>query len=104
QAWVQPAKVPENYFAEPVAAHYDDASSEMFAPALIDRTVDLLLELAEGGDALELGIGTGRIAVPLSARGVRVSGIDLSDAMVARLREKPGGDGISVTIGEFAET
>jgi SAM-dependent methyltransferase len=96
--------VPKDYFDEPVAAHYDDPSSEMFAPALIDRTIDLLAELADGGAVLELGIGTGRVALPLSARGVRVSGIDLSSAMVARLREKPGADGISVTIGDFAET
>src|SRR5947209_17669941 len=65
--------------------------------------VELLEQLAGGGPALELAIGTGRIALPLAARGVRVDGIDLSSAMVARLRAKPGGDQISVTMGDFAE-
>src|SRR5688500_7961472 len=64
--------------------------------------VELLAELAGGGRALELGIGTGRVALPLAARGVPVHGIDLSEAMVARLRGKPGGEGIGVTIGDFA--
>jgi SAM-dependent methyltransferase len=66
--------------------------------------VEFLAELAGDGAALELGIGTGRVAVPLSERGVRVSGIDLSEAMVARLREKPGAASIEVAIGDFATT
>jgi SAM-dependent methyltransferase len=66
--------------------------------------VELLAELAEGGAALELGVGTGRIALPLSARGVPVHGIDLSDAMLAQLRRKPGADRISLTQGDFAAT
>src|SRR5262249_9657665 len=57
-----------------------------------------------GGAVVELGIGTGRIALPLAARGIRVHGIDLSEAMVARLRAKPGGEAIGVTIGDFATT
>jgi SAM-dependent methyltransferase len=96
--------VSENYFGEPVAARYDEASDEMFAPAVVDPTVDFLAGLAGGGDALELGIGTGRIALPLARRGVRVKGIDLSEAMVARLRAKPGGEEIEVVIGDFATT
>jgi SAM-dependent methyltransferase len=64
--------------------------------------VDLLADLAGGGRALELGIGTGRVALPLAQRGVPVAGIDLSTAMVERLRAKPGGDAIEVTIGDFA--
>jgi SAM-dependent methyltransferase len=68
----------------------------------VDPTVDFLVELAGDGAALELGIGTGRIALPLAARGVRVHGIDLSEAMVARLRAKPGAERIDVTIGDFA--
>jgi SAM-dependent methyltransferase len=59
--------------------------------------------LASGGPALELAIGTGRIALPLAAEGVRVDGIDISPAMVAKLRSKPGADQISVTMGDFAE-
>ena len=65
--------------------------------------VALLAELAGPGPALELGIGTGRIALPLAARGVRVDGIDLSPAMVDQLRARPGGDQLAVTIGDFAE-
>lgn len=65
--------------------------------------VAFLAPLAEGGRVLELAIGTGRIALPLVARGVRVDGIDISPAMVARLREKPGGDQIEVTMGDFAD-
>jgi hypothetical protein len=95
--------MPHDYFGEPVAARYDDPSSAMFDAALLDRTTELLADLAGDGAALELGIGTGRVAVPLSARGVRVSGIDLSTAMVARPREKPGADGIAVTVGDFGE-
>ena len=76
----------------------------MFDAAVVDPAVDLLAELAGGGRALELGIGTGRIALPLAQRGVPVHGIDLSEAMVARLRAKPGGEDIGVTIGDFATT
>ena len=96
--------MPENYFGEDVAARYDDPSDRMFAPSAIAPVVDLLAGLAGDGAALELGIGTGRIAVPLAQRGVRVHGIDLSEAMVARLRAKPGGESIGVTIGDFATT
>ncbi|MBN0044995.1 class I SAM-dependent methyltransferase [Streptomyces actuosus] len=95
----------DGYFGESVAAAYDEASAEMFAPRAVDPAVDLLAEPAgPGGRALEFGIGTGRIALPLAARGVEVHGIDLSRAMVERLRAKPGGDGIGVTIGDFATT
>jgi len=85
-------------FGEEVAEIYDDVQrgDEL-------ATVAFLEELARGGPALELAIGTGRIALPLAARGVRVDGIDLSTAMVAKLREKPGGDQISVAIGDFAD-
>jgi SAM-dependent methyltransferase len=87
-----------------VAARYDETSAWMFDPAVVEPAVDLLASLAGDGAALELGIGTGRIALPLAARGVRVRGIDLSGAMVARLRAKPGGDAIDVAIGDFATT
>jgi SAM-dependent methyltransferase len=93
-----------NYFDEPVAAGYDEGSADRFDPAVLGPTVDLLAELAGDGAALELGIGTGRVALPLSRRGVPVHGIDLSPAMVARLRDKPGGEAIGVTIGDFATT
>src|SRR3954451_9339349 len=94
----------EDHFGEPVAETYDETSDAMFAPAVVDPAVDFLLAVADGGPALELGIGTGRIALPLAARGISVSGIDLSSAMVARLAAKPGGDAIPVTIGDFSAT
>ena len=92
----------DGYFGESVAATYDDPSDTMFDPAVIGPTIDFLSELAGDGRALELGIGTGRIALPLAARGLEVHGIDLSRAMTDRLRAKPGGEGIGLTIGDFA--
>lgn len=92
----------DGYFGEPVATTYDDDSDEMFTPEVVGRTVGFLAELAGDGRALELGIGTGRIALPLAARGIPVHGIELSRAMAARLRAKPGGEGIRVTIGDFS--
>jgi SAM-dependent methyltransferase len=96
--------LPENYFTEEVAEGYDDSESSMFQAEAIEPAVDFLAELAGDEPALELGIGTGRIAVPLAERGVEIHGIDLSEAMVARMRAKPGGDAIGVTIGDFATT
>ena len=94
----------DGYFDERVAARYDDSEGETFDPGVIDQTVVFLNELAGEGRALEFGIGTGRIALPLAQRGVPVEGIDLSKAMVAHLREKPGGQEIGVTIGDFSTT
>ena len=96
--------MPEDHFGEDVAPRYDERSAEMFGAEVVDPVVDLLAELAGDGAALELGIGTGRIALPLSKRGVPVHGIDLSEAMVAQLHAKPGADRIGVTIGNFATT
>jgi SAM-dependent methyltransferase len=95
--------MPEDYFGEDVAARYDE-SGDTSDSATVDSIVDFLVDLAGDGAALELGVGTGRIALPLSQRGVRVHGIDLSTAMVARLRAKPGSEDIGVTIGDFATT
>jgi SAM-dependent methyltransferase len=92
----------DGYFGESVAARYDETAANLFEPAVLDPAVDFLAERAGSGRALELGIGTGRVALPLAARGVRVHGIELSRAMVARLRAKPGGDAIGITIGDFA--
>jgi SAM-dependent methyltransferase len=94
----------DGYFDENVASSYDDSTWEEFDPAEIAGTVDFLAGLAGGGRALELGIGTGRIAIPLAARGVEIHGIDLSEAMVARLRAKPGGKDIDVPIDDFSTT
>jgi SAM-dependent methyltransferase len=96
--------MPEDYFGERVAERFDERYAHQADPAVVDPIVAFLADLARGGAALELGIGTGRIALPLAERGVRVHGIDLSEAMVARLRAKPGAEQIGVTIGDFATT
>lgn len=94
----------DGYFDERIAARYDNSTGQEFEVEAIDATVDFLTELAGSGRALELGIGTGRIALPLARRGVPVHGIDMSNAMAAKLRAKPGGEAIDVTIGDFATT
>jgi SAM-dependent methyltransferase len=96
-----------DYFGESVAARYDEDEAGMSAPEVVTPAVDFLAALAADGgpgpgSALELGIGTGRIALPLSQRGVLVHGIDLSAAMVARLRAKPGAGQVTTIIGDFA--
>jgi hypothetical protein len=93
----------DGYFDAPVAARYDETSASMFTAEAIDPAVDVLAELAgTGGRALEFAIGTGRIALPLAARGVEVHGLELSNAMVEQLRAKPGGADIPVTIGDMS--
>jgi len=94
----------EGYFGESVAARYDDHSWSMFDPAVVEPAVQRLAALADGGAALEFAIGTGRIALPLSERGVTVAGIDNSEPMLARLREKPGADTIEAVAGDMATT
>ncbi len=94
----------ENHFDEPVAARSDGELGHMADAAAIDPAVDVLAELAGDGPALEFAVGTGRIALPLSERGVPVRGIELSQAMVDRLRAKPGGETIDVAIGDMATT
>ena len=99
--------MPKVYFDERIAQRYETYWPELFEPEAIEPAVNFLASLAgqEGrGSALELGVGTGRIALPLSQRGVRVRGIELSPAMVARLRAQPGADRIKVTVGDFATT
>jgi SAM-dependent methyltransferase len=94
--------MPEDHFGENVAARFDERYAGQADPAVVEPMVTLLAELAGGGGALELGIGTGRIALPLAERGVPVHGIELSEAMAARLQGKPGAERIGVTIGDFA--
>jgi SAM-dependent methyltransferase len=94
--------VPENYFDERIAKGYETFWPDSFEPGVVDPAVNFLAELASQGAALELGIGTGRLALPLSRRGVRVHGIELSPAMVEQLQAMPGGDAVGVTIGDFA--
>jgi 16S rRNA A1518/A1519 N6-dimethyltransferase RsmA/KsgA/DIM1 with predicted DNA glycosylase/AP lyase activity len=90
----------DGYFDEHVAASYDGSDARNFEPSVVDPIVEFLVERAGSGRALELGIGTGRIALPLAKRGVPVHGIELSRAMAAKLREKPGGEDLGVTIGD----
>ena len=85
-----------------VAQAYDKTSASMFDPAVLEPAVTTLAELSAGGRALEFAIGTGRVALPLSERGVSVHGIELSPHMVDQLRQKPGADAIPVTIGDMS--
>lgn len=94
----------QNLFAGEIAAHYDADSSGAFDPTVVAATVDFLAELAGEGRALEFAIGTGRIGLPLSERGVRVAGIELSADMAAELQRKPGSEAVEVTIGDMTST
>jgi SAM-dependent methyltransferase len=95
-------RMAETHFDEWIAQRYETLWPELFDPAVLDPAVDFLADLAGAGPALELGIGTGRVALPLSRRGIRVHGIELSRAMVAQLRTQQDASGIGVTIGDFA--
>jgi len=90
----------DGWFPESVAADYD-APGGQNAPETIAPMLDVLEDLADGGPVLELAVGTGRVAAPLAARGVAVSGIELSRAMASRISAKPGGDKVEVTIGDM---
>lgn len=90
-------------YGDRIIGTYDETHASLFDAEHVAPAVDLLAKLALGGRALELGIGTGRIALPLAAKGVPIQGIDASEAMVAMLRAKEGGGDIPVSIGDFAE-
>jgi SAM-dependent methyltransferase len=94
----------KNIFVGEIAAHYDADSTGVFDPAVVTTTVDFLAEVAGDGRALEFAIGTGRVGLPLSERGVPVSGIELSSDMAAQLKKKPGSEAIDVTIGDMTST
>lgn len=94
--------MPEDHFGPRVAERFDERYSYQADPDVLEPILDFLAALARDGKALELGVGTGRIALPLAQRGISVHGIDLSEAMVAKLRAKPGAEHIGVTIGDFA--
>jgi len=87
-----------------VAEVYDQTYRAKFEPSVLDPIVDLLAGLAGGGPALEFAVGTGRVALPLSARGVAVHGLELSPYMAAQLRAKPGAGAVPVTIGDMTTT
>jgi SAM-dependent methyltransferase len=94
----------EGFFGERAASFYDERSAGMSAREIVGPVVEMLAELAGDRSALEFGIGTGRIALPLAERGVRVAGVDNSEAMLARLRAKPGAEDIEAVLGDFAST
>src|SRR4051794_25469658 len=96
--------MPRDLFGPDIARRYDDASAAMFQPDVLRPAVDRLEALAAGKPALEMAIGTGRVALPLAARGVPIAGIELSSAMLEQLRAKPGGADIPVTVGDMATT
>ncbi len=87
-------------YGDKIAGIYDDLYGTLFD---VEATVEMLAQLAGEEPALELAIGTGRIALPVTEAGVQVTGIDISEAMVSRLRSKPGGQDISVVMGDFAD-
>lgn len=89
---------------EETAERYDDDAASKFAPGVLDPTVDFLERLADGGPALEFAIGTGRVGIPLAARGVQVTGIELSEPMVAQLRRKVDESELPVVVGDMATT
>ena len=94
--------MPETHFDPRIATRMEVLWPEVFEPSFVDAAVSLLADLAGSGPILELGIGTGRLALPLSERGLRVHGIELSVAMVEELGTKPGSSAIDVTVGDFA--
>lgn len=93
----------ESTYGDRIADIYDELHADISGPEHVDPVVNVLAELAGGGRALELGVGTGRIALPLAERGIEVHGIDASDAMLQVLRQKPGGIAMPATSGDFVE-
>jgi SAM-dependent methyltransferase len=96
--------VTENFFTGPIAREYKSLWPHVYERAMVDPAVDFLALLARGGSALELGVGTGRLALPLTARGVDVHGIELSPDMVEQLRLQEGAERVGITLGDFATT
>lgn len=96
--------VPENRFVGEIAKSYDQPGTAMWDEGILETTADCLVELADGGAAMEFAIGTGRVAVPLAARGVPVTGIELSADMLTVLRSKPEAAGIKAVEGDMAVT
>ena len=93
----------DGWFPESVAAEYDEPGGAN-DPSVVLPVVEVLEDLADGGPVLEFAVGTGRIAAPLAARGVPVTGIELSQAMAARIADKPGGDAVELTVGDMTTT
>jgi SAM-dependent methyltransferase len=95
---------PDQHLDPAIAAGYDRAAGAEFSSEDIERTADVLCELADGGPVVEFAIGTGRVALPLAARGVPVSGMDISEPMLAELRRKPGSEAIDAIVGDMTST
>jgi 16S rRNA A1518/A1519 N6-dimethyltransferase RsmA/KsgA/DIM1 with predicted DNA glycosylase/AP lyase activity len=93
-----------NYFDQHIAKSYGAKWPHLFDPSVVEPAVNFLADVAGEGPAIEFGIGTGRLALPLSQRGIRVAGIELSPAMVAEMRTRPGAEDIEVAVGDFATT
>src|SRR5262245_10022026 len=87
---------------EATAERYDEDSADRFAPEVLDPTVDFLADLAQGGPALEFAIGTGRVSIPLMDKGLRVSGIELSEPMITQLRKRATNSQLPVLVGDMA--
>jgi SAM-dependent methyltransferase len=98
------AKIQFDHFSGKTAKDYDEGVAFNFAPEILEPTIRRLAELANGGDCLEFAIGTGRVALPLHARGLRVDGIEFSPDMIAELRKKPGGNTLDVRQGDMTTT
>ncbi|HEY1652469.1 MAG TPA: class I SAM-dependent methyltransferase [Acidimicrobiales bacterium] len=96
--------MPENYFTERIAAEYATRWPHLFERGVVDPAVNFLAALAAGGAVVELGIGTGRLGLPLRRRGLAVHGIELSPDMIDQMRRESGGDAVDVTMGDFAST
>ena len=97
-------ETPDQHLDPAVAAGYDRSAGAKFSPEEVQRTADVLVELAEGGPVVEFAIGTGRVALPMAARGVALSGMDISEPMLAELHEKPGTDAIETMVGDMTST
>lgn len=97
-------EAPDQHLDPVIAAGYDRATGDAFSLEEVQRTVELLVELADGGPVVEFAIGTGRVALPLASRGVAVSGMDISEPMLAELRQKHGSDSIDAVVGDMTST
>jgi 16S rRNA A1518/A1519 N6-dimethyltransferase RsmA/KsgA/DIM1 with predicted DNA glycosylase/AP lyase activity len=101
---MQSLAMANDHFGDAVAARYDEDCASMFDPDVLGPTVDVLVDLAGDGRALEFAVGTGRVALPIAARGVPVASIELSTAMAERLRAKDRARSVELTVGNIATT
>ncbi len=100
----EPFDVPDQHLDPLIAASYDQGVADRFTPEAVDTSVEILADLADGGSAVEFAVGTGRLALPLAATGVPVSGMDFSEPMLAELRKKDGAEQLSLVHGDMTST